>query len=89
MLFFLVVVLDFFLVAALAFFVLLVFVLVDFLEDLAFVDALALVEDLVPFALPGKARQCALVLTPFLFTDDLRHVQLLLTEQAVLLNPEH
>lgn len=42
------------------------------------------------FALPGNARQCALVLLPFLFTDDLRHVHsLLFAEHIELLKPEH
>jgi hypothetical protein len=38
--------------------------------------ALAFASDflLTAFDLPGNARQCALVLTPFLFTDDLRQV---------------
>lgn len=90
--FFLVGLLDFFLAAALV----LVFVLLDFLVEVEVfflvAEDLLLVEvdfALVFFDLPGSARQCALVLTPFLFTEDLRQVQLLLAEQAELLKPEH
>ncbi|NND82282.1 MAG: hypothetical protein HKN50_07630 [Gammaproteobacteria bacterium] len=44
---------------------------------------------LVLLALFGLARQCDLVFTPFLFTDDLRHVQSELLEQALDERPLH
>ena len=71
--------------------VVLLFVLVaffaDFFEvDLLVVELLALL--LLLLAFPGKARQCALVLLPFLFTDALRHVHVeLFEEHAELLKP--
>ena len=40
-------------------------------------------------ALPGNARQCALVFLPFLSTEALRQVQVLFLEQDELLNPLH
>lgn len=74
-------VLDF-VVAVLAFVALVVFLLVVvfFVEEAL---------DLLVVDWPGSARQCALVLLPFLLTEDLRQVQLLFAEQAEELNPEH
>lgn len=57
------------------------FVLVEF--DLAFLLLL------LCLAWLGFALQCDLVLTPFLFTDDLRQVQLELDEHALDDNPLH
>lgn len=55
--------------------------LVDVVDD--FFD---LVDFLVCF---GNARQCALVFTPFLFTEDFLHVQIDLAAQDVLDRPTH
>lgn len=68
-------------------------VAVDFFTDL--LEVLALVVEFLVLlelllALPGRARQCALVLLPFLFTDALRHVHIeLFDEHAELLKPTH
>ena len=69
----------------------LAFLVTLFLELLAFlVVDLADELFLVLLDLPGKARQCALVLLPFLFTEALRHVhEELLEEHAELLKPTH
>ncbi len=60
------------------------------LADVTFFAALVLLAlVLVTLALPGKARQCALVFLPFLSTDDLRQVHVLFPAHAELLRPLH